>query len=93
MIPIPCLGNLIDSVLTKHGLPVQTQGHNIRTYSEYLLERAKSFAATKVDYVKGGEGRLRRLTVDKGLLRETESVQDQIRALVKCEVQACYLLM
>ncbi|KAF1933811.1 ANTH-domain-containing protein [Didymella exigua CBS 183.55] len=64
---------------------VQTQGHNIRTYTEYLLRRAIEYGATKVDYVRGGEGRLKRLTVDKGLLREAESVQEQIRYLLKCQ--------
>ncbi|KAF2109223.1 ANTH domain-containing protein [Lophiotrema nucula] len=67
------------------GKPVQTQGHNIRTYNEYLLRRAIEYGATKMDYVRGGEGRLKKLSVDKGLLREAESVQDQIRALLKCE--------
>jgi hypothetical protein len=66
---------------------VQTQGHNIRTYAEYLLRRAIEYGTTKVDYVRGGEGRLKRLSVDKGLLREAESVQDQIRALLKCQVR------
>ncbi|KAF3045637.1 hypothetical protein E8E12_010872 [Didymella heteroderae] len=64
---------------------VQTQGHNIRTYTEYLLRRAIEYGATKVDYVRGGEGRLKRLTVEKGLLREAESVQEQIRYLLKCQ--------
>ncbi|KAF2402879.1 ANTH-domain-containing protein [Trichodelitschia bisporula] len=64
---------------------VQTQGRNIRCYAEYLLQRAVSFGATKVDYVRHGEGRLKRLTVERGLLRETESVQEQIRALVRCD--------
>lgn len=68
-----------------HFTEVQTQGHNIRTYAEYLLRRAIEYGATKVDYVRGGEGRLKRLTVDKGLLREAESVQDQIRSLLKCQ--------
>ena len=36
----------------------------------------------------GGEGRLKRLTVEKDLLREAESVQDQIRSLLKCQVCA-----
>lgn len=65
---------------------MQTQGHNIRTYTEYLLRRAIEYGATKVDYVRGGEGRLKRLTVEKGLLRECESVQEQIRYLLKCQV-------
>jgi hypothetical protein len=29
---------------------------------------------------------MRRLTVEKGLLRQTEVIQDQIEALVRCEV-------
>ncbi|KAJ4343728.1 hypothetical protein N0V87_000008 [Didymella glomerata] len=64
---------------------VQTQGHNIRTYTEYLLRRAIEYGATKVDYVRGGEGRLKRLTIEKGLLREADSVQEQIRYLLKCQ--------
>ena len=31
---------------------------------------------------------MRRLTVEKGLLRQTEVVQDQIEALVRCDVSA-----
>jgi hypothetical protein len=71
---------------------VQTQGHNIRTYTEYLLRRAIEYGATKVDYVRGGEGRLKRLTIEKGLLREAESVQEQIRYLLKCQVWMSVLL-
>ena len=71
---------------------MQTQGHNIRTYTEYLLRRAIEYGATKVDYVRGGEGRLKRLTIDKGLLREAESVQEQIRYLLKCQVWISVLL-
>ncbi|KAJ9661342.1 hypothetical protein H2201_006534 [Coniosporium apollinis] len=63
----------------------ETQGGNIRAYSQYLTKRAIAYASAKVDYVRGGEGRLKRLTIDKGLLRETESVQEQINALLKCE--------
>ncbi|KAK1087470.1 hypothetical protein LTR48_002547 [Friedmanniomyces endolithicus] len=65
---------------------VQTQGQNIRRYSEYLLARAEAYAATKCDYVRNGVGRMKPLTVDKGLLRETETVQDQIQALVRCDL-------
>ncbi|QDS68877.1 hypothetical protein FKW77_007589 [Venturia effusa] len=64
---------------------VQVQGKNIIAYAEYLVARATAYGATKVDYVRAGEGRLKKLSVDKGLLRETESVQDQIRALLKCD--------
>ena len=66
--------------------PVQTQGSNIKRYFDYLLERVRGYENTKTDYVKIGAGRLKQLTVDKGLLRETESVQQQIRSLVKCDV-------
>ncbi|EPQ62772.1 Bgt-3857 [Blumeria graminis f. sp. tritici] len=65
---------------------VQTQGRNIRHYTNYLSERARSFKDTKCDFVRGAATRLERLTVDKGLLRETESVQHQISALLKCDV-------
>ena len=65
---------------------VQQQGANIRRYSDYLIERAKAFRDTKTDHVRNGQGRMKRLTVDKGLLRETESVQRQIKALLQCDV-------
>ncbi|PGH11845.1 hypothetical protein AJ79_04642 [Helicocarpus griseus UAMH5409] len=65
---------------------VQAQGANIWRYSEYLTARANAFADTKTDFVRGGQGRLKRLTVNKGLLRETEIVQKQIQALLKCDL-------
>lgn len=64
----------------------QSQGHNIRRYAEYLITRAKAFEACKTDHVRSGPGRLKRIGVDKGLLRETEIVQKQIRALLRCDV-------
>jgi hypothetical protein len=68
--------------------PAQSQGHNIRRYAEYLITRAKAFDACKTDHVRSGPGRLKRIGVDKGLLRETEIVQKQIRALLRCDVGA-----
>ncbi|RDW87415.1 hypothetical protein BP5796_03109 [Coleophoma crateriformis] len=65
---------------------VQTQGRNIRHYTNYLLERAKAYRETKCDFVRSADRRLEKLSVDKGLLRETEAVQDQITALLKCDV-------
>ena len=65
---------------------VQTQGRNIRTYADYLTQRAVSYGQTQVDYVRAGEGRFKTLNVEKGLLRETENVQEQIRALIRCDV-------
>lgn len=65
---------------------VQTQGHNIRRYSEYLLARAQAFEAAKCDFVADGQQHVKRLPVDKGLLRETEIIQMQVRALVKCNM-------
>ncbi|OJJ06233.1 hypothetical protein ASPVEDRAFT_55922 [Aspergillus versicolor CBS 583.65] len=71
-----------------HGLSeVQPQGRNIRRYSQYLLARAKAFEQTKTDYVRSGQGRMKRLTVEKGLLRETEVVQRQIKELLRCDNQ------
>lgn len=79
-------GNFLDAKLIEHGRPVQVQGTNIRRYSDYLLQRGKAYHDTKTDYVRHGSGRLKKLSVDKGLLRETESVQSQIRALIRCDV-------
>ncbi|KGO62507.1 Epsin-like, N-terminal [Penicillium expansum] len=64
----------------------QSQGHNIRRYAEYLITRAKAFEACKTDHVRSGPGRFKRIGVDKGLLRETEIVQKQIRALLRCDL-------
>ncbi|KAF2483906.1 ANTH domain-containing protein [Neohortaea acidophila] len=63
----------------------QTQGQNIRRYSDYLRTRAQAFGHAKCDYVRSGETRMKKLIVDKGLLRETEVVQEQVKALVKCD--------
>ncbi|KAK9474659.1 ANTH domain-containing protein [Dipodascopsis tothii] len=62
-------------------------------YSRYLQERVKQFAMVKIDYVRHKKenpmhGRLRSLTVDKGLLRETESVQSQMEYLLLCRFHA-----
>lgn len=65
---------------------MQTQGLNIRRYYEYLLERVRAYRDTKTDFVRSGTGYMRSLTTEKGLLRQTEIVQDQIRALVRCDV-------
>jgi hypothetical protein len=78
-------GNFIEAVLTEHG-KVQTQGRNIRHYTNYLSERARAFKETKCDFVRGAERRLEKMAVEKGLLRETEIVQHQITALLKCDV-------
>lgn len=67
------------------------QGPNINDYGVYLTARVKAFASVKIDYVKskadqGGQGRLRKLSIDKGLIRETESVQKLIGPLIKCKM-------
>ncbi|RSL49466.1 hypothetical protein CEP54_012412 [Fusarium duplospermum] len=64
----------------------QTQGRNIRHYAYYLSERARAYRDTKTDWVRAPESRLEKLSVEKGLLRETEVVQHQLEALLKCDV-------
>ncbi|TFB06765.1 hypothetical protein CCMA1212_000972 [Trichoderma ghanense] len=64
----------------------QTQGRNIRHYASYLIERVRAYRDTKTDWVRAPESRLERLTVEKGLLRETEVVQHQLTALLKCDL-------
>ena len=65
---------------------MQIQGTNIRHYYTYILARAKAYKDTKIDWVREGQSRLKRQTVDKGLLRETEAVQSQISKLLHCDV-------
>lgn len=64
----------------------------IMKYGKYLHTRVKHFSETQMDYVRDERvnnltnqlgGRLRTLQVEKGLLRECESVQKQIDALLK----------
>ncbi|KAJ2898079.1 hypothetical protein MKZ38_004191 [Zalerion maritima] len=64
----------------------QLQGRNIRHYANYLTERARAYRDTKTDWVRDRSNRLESLNVDKGLLRETESVQRQLTALLKCDL-------
>ena len=67
-------------------LAAQIQGRNIRHYAQYLAERARAYEKTKTDWVRASESRLEKLSVEKGLLRETEIVQHQLEALLKCDV-------
>ncbi|KAI4153409.1 MAG: hypothetical protein LQ340_002323 [Diploschistes diacapsis] len=69
---------------------VQVQGENIRHYYDYLIQRVEAYHDTHIDWVRDGKDRLKRQTIDKGLLRQTEAVQNQIRALLKCEVRPFY---
>ncbi|RWA14999.1 hypothetical protein EKO27_g7 [Xylaria grammica] len=64
----------------------QIQGRNIRHYASYLAERVRAYKDTKIDWVRAKETRLESLSVEKGLLRETEVVQRQLSALLKCDV-------
>ncbi|QIW97897.1 hypothetical protein AMS68_003415 [Peltaster fructicola] len=66
---------------------VQTQGQNIRRYTEYLICRAKAYEKTKLDYVVlHNKGHFKSLTVEKGILRESEIVLDQIKILTRCDL-------
>lgn len=87
----PNMLNLTDANISKTG-NFSTDVRFIIKYSKYLNTRVKQFHETEIDYVRDERsnnsssqtgGRLRSLTVEKGLLRETESVQKQIDALLK----------
>ncbi|KAF4124880.1 phosphatidylinositol-binding clathrin assembly protein [Geosmithia morbida] len=69
-----------------HFADAVTQGRNIRHYSTYLAERVRSYRDTGTDWVRVGENKLENTTVEKGLLRQTESVQRQLHALLKCDL-------
>jgi len=66
-------------------------GKQLLRYSKYLAVRSKQYGNVAIDYVRDEQvnkkegGRLRNLSIDKGLLREVESVEKQIRALVNCK--------
>ncbi|KAF2863318.1 ANTH-domain-containing protein, partial [Piedraia hortae CBS 480.64] len=64
---------------------VQTQGMNIRHYSDYLLTRANAYSTCHVDHVLQGAERFKRLGIEKGLLKEAQVVQTEIHALVQCD--------
>lgn len=57
-------------------------------YGKYLSVRAQQYGQTKIDFVKDAQlndkGVLSKLSVEKGLLREVESVELQIRQLINC---------
>ena len=83
----------LETVLMGVAVLVQVQGTNIRHYYTYLLARAKAYKDTKIDWVREGPTRLKRQTIDKGLLRETEAVQSQISKLLQCDVgTTCFCL-
>jgi phosphatidylinositol-binding clathrin assembly protein len=72
-------------------LSVAEQGQNIRDYARYLQVRVQAWKDLKYDYASqntGGEqaGRLKDLKVEKGLLRETETLLRLVAALLKCKV-------
>lgn len=60
-------------------------------YARYLSVKAKQFGSTGIDYVRNEQSsnkegaRLRDLPIEKGLLREVESVEKQISALLGCK--------
>ncbi|KAI3403393.2 hypothetical protein KGF56_003814 [Candida oxycetoniae] len=83
--------NLSQSNIT-HGSGANADVRFIIKYAKYLATRVKQFDATGIDYVRDERtnnsssqqgGRLRFLSVEKGLLRESESVQKQIDSLLK----------
>ena len=67
------------------------QGENIRDYARYLQLRVQAWRELKFDYASlrpNDEqiGRLKKLEVEKGLLREVEGVSRVVGALLKCKV-------
>ncbi|KAI9089582.1 ANTH domain-containing protein [Phlyctochytrium arcticum] len=63
------------------------QSKNIRSYSQYLEEKATGYREVKLDFVRSKTdtiARFRSLPVENGLLREIELLQKQIDALLGC---------
>ncbi|KAI9030952.1 ANTH domain-containing protein [Phycomyces nitens] len=65
------------------------QIQHIYVYTAYLAQRVAVYRELNFDHIQAiktnKEGRLRHLTVAKGLLRETIAVQKQVSALLKCK--------
>lgn len=87
----PSMLQLSHSPIVK-GNALNSDVRYIVKYLRYLQTRVKGFGVTGVDYVRDERvnnltsqlgGRLRTLSVEKGLLRECENVQKQIDALLR----------
>jgi hypothetical protein len=65
---------------------------NIYLYTSYLQQKVAAYRELQVDYIKHTMatkvGRLRRLTIKDGLLKETMVLQNQVTALLKCKVSS-----
>ncbi|KAI9301552.1 ANTH domain-containing protein [Cunninghamella echinulata] len=61
---------------------------NIYLYTAYLQQKVDAYRELKIDYVKATMankvGRLRRLSIKDGLLKETSVLQKQLGSLLKC---------
>lgn len=71
----------------KHGPATSPQSMGLPRYAKYLQVRVIEYKKTGIDYVRfqsSNGSRLKNLTIDKGLLRECESVLRQLDALLKC---------
>lgn len=89
---------MLDITIGKNGRFISNGGDlkQIYSYASYLATRAKEYRSTGHDFIRETKKPygswdshdkttvLRVLSVDKGLLRETESVQRQIDALLQC---------
>lgn len=73
----------------KSGSHGEVQTKNIHSYAIYLEEKVAVYRELKIDFIKAtseeGIGRLRKLTVAKGLLREVKILQRQLAALLNCK--------
>jgi len=77
---------------------VSEQGENIHDYARYLQVRTQAWRELKYDYAAqrpgpDQAGRLKKLSVEKGLLREVEGVSRLTGALLKCKVRTVFLLV
>ncbi|ODQ44984.1 hypothetical protein PICMEDRAFT_36159 [Pichia membranifaciens NRRL Y-2026] len=91
--------SVLDIHIGKSGKFISNGGelNQVYSYAHYLATRAKEFANTGHDFIRETKkpygswnssdksSILREMPVEKGLLRETESVQRQIDALVRCK--------
>ncbi|KIV98297.1 uncharacterized protein PV09_09857, partial [Verruconis gallopava] len=65
---------------------VKRKDQNLKTYVEYLTQRAKSYSISKIDPIRADSGHLAAFGIGYEMLQEIVSIQDMISTLLACGV-------
>ncbi|KAG2225365.1 hypothetical protein INT45_005609 [Circinella minor] len=79
--------DVLESRVRDNKSSTHAQMENIRIYKSYLTYKVQVYGETRIDQAKNAgqnkAGRLRHLSVSKGLLKETEVLQKQITSIMR----------